>query len=338
MNNNKAKKSASIKILPENLPPSIDVNFLFGDDKDLAKAAKAIHKACLETGFFYIRNLNSHLTANNELLATMKKFFSLPDNSPLKQSINTTGRRTNNSYGWMPKFQEPAYQPGTLAHVESFDCGRRRKIKENKNFRESRWPEIPQFREIVRKGWDEYTQIGIAVLRAISLNLHQDMNFLVQRCDAQDLSTMRLLHYPPKTKLVSKVKNVGISAHKDFECMTLISQTHPGLELKDINGNWCHAPNGNDQIVVMLGEMLERWTNGFYQATEHRVKNNNWRRYSTVMFFGVNDDVIIEPMNQFITKENPPNYLPIKQRKHINSMLGYAEKNRDELQKLNDLL
>ena len=56
------------------------------------------------------------------------------------------------------------------------------------------------------------------------------------------------------------------------------------------------------------------------------------------MFFGVNDDVIIEPMNQFITKENPPNYLPIKQRKHINSMLGYAEKNRDELQKLNDLL
>ena len=120
--------------------------------------------------------------------------------------------------------------------------------------------------------------------------------------------------------------------------MTLISQTHPGLELKDINGNWCHAPNGNDQIVVMLGEMLERWTNGFYQATEHRVKNNNWRRYSAVMFFGVNDDVIIEPINQFITKENPSNYLPIKQRKHINSMLGYAEKNRDELQKLNDLL
>ena len=95
----------------------------------------------------------------------------------------------------MPKFQEPAYQPGTLAHVESFDCGRRKKIKENKDFRESRWPDIPQFREIARKVWDEYTQIGMAVLRAISLNLHQDMNFLVRRCDSQDLSTMRLLHY-----------------------------------------------------------------------------------------------------------------------------------------------
>ena len=134
-NNNKSKQSESIENLPKNLPPSIDVNLLFGDDKDLAKAAKAIHKACLETGFFCIRNLNSHSTATNELLTTMKRFFSLPDNSPLKQSINTTG--TNNSYGWMPKFQEPAYPPGTQAQVESFDCGRRRKIKENKDFRES---------------------------------------------------------------------------------------------------------------------------------------------------------------------------------------------------------
>ena len=78
-NNNKSKKSESIQNLPKNLLPSIDVSLLFGNDKNLAKAAKAIHKACLKTGFFCIRNLNSHLTVSNELLATMKKFFSLPD-------------------------------------------------------------------------------------------------------------------------------------------------------------------------------------------------------------------------------------------------------------------
>jgi isopenicillin N synthase-like dioxygenase len=259
----------------------------------------------------------------------MRRFFALSDDDPGKQAINVTNKENTN--GWMPMFQEPAYQPGTLAHVESFDCGHERLDEPQSGYATNRWPDIPGFRENVLNARDELTGSGMAVLRALAEAMQLDASFFADRCNTHELSTMRLLHYPANNDDVDLNANVGIAAHTDFECITLLSQTAPGLELMNRDGNWVDAPASDDRLIVLLGDMIERWTNGIFKATGHRVRCRDWQRFSVVLFFGVNDDVVVAPQNQFISHNRPAQFPPIGQKDHSREQLQAAEDNRQKL-------
>ena len=61
-----------------------------------------------------------------------------------------------------------------------------------------------------------------------------------------------------------------------------------------------------DTIVVNLGVALEAWTNGFYRATRHRVRNSTTReRLSTVFSIGPTIDCVIEPLDSELIKDLP---------------------------------
>ncbi|NOX69273.1 MAG: isopenicillin N synthase family oxygenase [Gammaproteobacteria bacterium] len=309
--------------------PGIDASLLLGDRSERTRAAEQIRAACSDSGFFCIDNLLAHSAANRKLLAQMQHFFDLPDTDPRKQAIEATGQA--NTYGWMPMFQEPAYQPGTVAHLESFDCGRPRRSAADPNWTPNSWPAIPGFRDDVRAVWEAFTTIGMATLQALAESFELETDFFAKRCDTQDLSTMRLLHYPAHTPSAEETANVGIAAHTDFECMTLISQTAAGLELMDANGDWYDAPANEDRLVVMPGDMLERWTNGACRATGHRVRTRGWKRYSVVLFFAVNDDVTVVPHEQFVASGALEKYAAVTQRDHSQARLREAARNRDAL-------
>ncbi len=309
--------------------PFIDVNHLQRNSIKYKETVQKIKVASVNPGFFYLDNLPEN---KKKLLNTAKShmdnLFSLEDTDPIKQEINTTGSK--NSYGWMPMFQEPAYKAGTLAHVESFDFGRKSKENESPNHNNNRWPKIVNFKKDIRSTWDEYTNLGMLSLNAINDGLGLPRKFLTKNCASQDLSTMRLLNYPLVDVSLINKDNVGISAHTDFECMTLISQTAPGLEVMSSDNQWYKASADDKQILVIFGKMMEVWTNGHIKATKHRVQNREWQRYSIVMFFGANDNLIIEPLDQFI-KDGNKRYPPIKQREHIDNEIKRAVENRDNL-------
>lgn len=308
--------------------PTIDFNHLQESSSNYEQAIEDIKSFAHNPGFFCLENLPPKNKINLDLTHKhMENFFSYDDNHRIKQDINVSGK--DNSYGWMPIFQEPAYEEGTTAHVESFDFGRPRKAVESKNYNRNYWPALDNFKKDVRSTWDNYTNIGMLTLKAISRSLELPTNFLSDRCNTQDLSTMRLLHYPAMLKKLMTKEDVGISAHTDFECITLISQTAPGLELLSRNNTWFEASSDNKKIVVIIGKMLEIWTNGHLKATKHRVNNREWQRYSTVLFFGVNDQIIIKPLDQFVKNNGLSHYDAITQREHIENEISKAEKNRD---------
>ena len=300
-----------------------------GSRSDRTRAAEQIRKACLDTGFFCVDNLLARSDAHRKLLAQMRHFFNLPDTDACKQAIVVTGQA--NTYGWMPMFQEPAYQPGTIAHLESFDCGRPQRAEIDPGRTPNRWPAIAGFRDDVHAVWEELTTIGMATLTALAEAFELETNFFTQRCNTQDLSTLRLLHYPAHTPSAAETANVGIAAHTDFECITLISQSAPGLELMDSHGDWYDAPTDDARLVVILGDMFERWTNGACRATGHRVRTRGWQRYSIVLFFGVNDDLTVEPQDQFVAAGETAKYAAITQREHSEARLREAGKNREAL-------
>ncbi len=306
--------------------PGVDVRLLDAATDERRAALACIREACFETGFFCLDNLLPRSDCYRRVLRRMRHFFSLSDDDPRKRAIDVTGQENTN--GWMPLFQEPAYQPGTLAHLESFDCGPPGRVEPS---RPNRWPPIRGFRNDIERLWDELSGAGWTVLRAVAEVLELETEFLVDRCRTQQHSTMRLLHYPPEHDAgAPDAANVGIAAHTDFECITFIVQTAPGLELMDVHGDWYDAPAGDDRVVVLLGDMLERWTNGALKATGHRVRQRPFERYSVVLFFAVDDDVEVAPLDSFVTADSPARFEPIGQREHTRAELERAELNRDE--------
>jgi len=121
---------------------------------------------------------------------------------------------------------------------------------------------------------------------------------------------MRALHYPPQTGPIDK-QVIGIGAHTDFECFTILWQ-QPGiqaLQVRNTRDEWVDAPPIPGTLVINLGDQFARWTNDIFKSTVHRAANRSGaRRYSIPLFFGTDYGVPLEPIASCVSVERPPRY------------------------------
>lgn len=274
-----------------------------------------IRTACRESGFFCIQPDPAQQTSIARTLHRMQEFFAIDDQDPRKQEV----RQDDSRQGWQPRYSEPAYQPGTISSLEAFDLG----LTEINGT--DRWPPLSGFREDVSACWSEFLVLADNVLEVLALAAEIEADFFVTRCSSRELNSMRLLHYTEDLQ-PHRDEGVGIAAHTDFECITLIYQSAPGLELRNTHGDWFDAPVGDDRIIVLLDDMLERWTNGFFKATGHRVRETEEKRFSIVMFNAVNPEITVEPLAEFVSPSCPANYKPVTQAEHLDEEIQRAEK------------
>ncbi len=300
--------------------PCITADDLIGGNGD--HVVELVRSACLETGFFYIDLTESQRNSIEAALVQMERFFALDDDDNRKQSVRQGNQRDT---GWVPKYTEPAYQPGTVSSLEAFDFD----LNNVSSSHDDDWPKLPGFRSGLMRCWNDYVGLGHSILAVIARAAGMPASFLQDNCDSHTLSNMRLLNYAPETVQVDR--SVGIAAHTDFECITLLYQTAGGLELLDVNGEWLDAPVEDGRIVVMLDDMLERWTNGVFKATGHRVRSTDEQRYSIVMFVAANEDIDIGPLPQFVTMDAPARYALISQEQHIENEMQRAKDNAAEI-------
>lgn len=123
---------------------------------------------------------------------------------------------------------------------------------------------------------------------------------------------LRILHYPP---LDSEVEPgaVRAAAHEDINLITLLpAATEPGLEVKDLNGDWYRVPCEPGDIVVNAGDMLQLATGGYFKSTTHRVVNPvgehaSRSRYSIPLFFHPRSDVVLRQgiFNHYMSESGP---------------------------------
>jgi isopenicillin N synthase-like dioxygenase len=79
-------------------------------------------------------------------------------------------------------------------------------------------------------------------------------------------------------------------------------------------GEWIDAPPVPGALVVNIGDMLEYWSAGRFVATSHRVRKVAEERYSFPLFFALDYDVELRPLNN---REGPDDLGPIRTGEHL---------------------
>lgn len=100
-----------------------------------------------------------------------------------------------------------------------------------------------------------------------------------------------------------------VSAHSDTGLLTLLaygSSGMRGLELRDPSGSWLHVEDGSlpeGALLLNVGDMLHRLTNGRFLSTPHRVVERGGdregarkARMALIFFFAPAYDALLEPV------------------------------------------
>ena len=106
---------------------------------------------------------------------------------------------------------------------------------------------------------------------------------------------LRVLHYPPLTGAEPR-DAVWAAAHEDINLITVLPSSNvSGLQVQAVDGSWLDVPDGDDKLVVNIGDMLQEASGGYYPSTTHRVVNpasiSNESRMSLPLFLHPRPDV-----------------------------------------------
>lgn len=238
-----------------------------------------------------------------------EQFFALPADTKMKYHVPGSG----GARGYTPFKVETAKDSRFPDLKEFWHVGR--EIARDSKFADvmppNLWPEeVPQFKPCGYGLYEALDQLGTRVLRALALHIGLPENYFEDKTD-QGNSILRPIHYPPITE--ENIPNVRAGAHEDINFITLlVGASAEGLEVLS-EGQWLPITTEGDAIVVNIGDMLQRLTNHVYPSTSHRVvnpQNENARkpRYSVPFFLHPNPDVVLDPLPECVTPDNPSRY------------------------------
>jgi isopenicillin N synthase-like dioxygenase len=100
----------------------------------------------------------------------------------------------------------------------------------------------------------------------------------------------------------------AMTAHVDHAVLTILIQDEPGLEVLDVEGKWIDVPMMPGAMFVFLGDYMERWTNGAYRATPHRVREVSRNRMSLQYKHKPSYATVVSPLRPFVNEDHPARY------------------------------
>lgn len=289
--------------------PVVDLGPMQGAG-DTAEMAQGIHAALANIGFMYVRNHGVDDALLRRAFAAAEAFFALPEADKMALHITQSGEAL---HGYTELFGENTDPTRTRDLKEIFDLGRMPANGVTRPFfGPTPWPPaMPEFCDAMMG----YHMALLALARrlmgaiALSLDLPEDhFNAVMQ----EPVAIQRVLHYPPQDR-VSDDSLIGIGAHTDYGCLTILAQDDVGgLQVMNRDGAWIEAPPIPGTFIINIGDILQRLTNDVYLANLHRVINVTGReRYSIPFFFDVDFDTVFTPLPGCVNAKNPAKYGPV---------------------------
>jgi isopenicillin N synthase-like dioxygenase len=304
--------------------PLVDLDqFVNGDQNSRTAFIKELGDAFHNVGFVGVVNHHVPQDLIDNFYRASKEFFSLPVAIKRKYEVEgLAGQRGYTSYG-----KEHAKQSQVADLKEFYQIGQY--VSADHPLKEE-YPDNPYVDEI--EGFSQYSEelyksfevAGSHLLKAIALHLSLEETYFDDKIHDGN-SILRTIHYPPITEEPKTA--IRAEQHEDINLITLlVGASAGGLQLLNSEGVWLDIVPQDNEIVINVGDMLQRLTNNYLKSTTHRVINppkEQWHvpRLSIPFFLHPKSEVRLDCLASTVTEENPLQYEPISAGEYLNERL-----------------
>ncbi len=298
--------------------PVLDLGpYLSGQDGALDRVAAQLRHAQENVGFYFVVNHGVPKELIRNAYGAIRSFFALPATEkrklamnaqrsgyvPPKSSVYVTSTVNRNT---KPDLNEVVIYTREHADVAEHVAAGRSFHGPNP------WPDedlVPGFRAAMIAYYDAIEALGFRMLAVYARALDLPAGYF-DPYFTEPMWTTRNAFYPGSPD--AEDNQFGISPHRDHGFMTLLPLSdEPGLQIQGPDGSWIAAEQVENAIIINTGEFMNRWTNGRFIATPHRVTPPRNDRYSIAFFFNPTWNTEAVPLETCTDPDNPPQFEPI---------------------------
>ncbi len=304
--------------------PVVDLSkFVNGNAEEKSEFVKELGRAFHEIGFVGVVNHGIPKQLIEDFYTSSKNFFSLPEATKYQYEVpGLAGQRGYTSFG-----KEHAKQSTVGDLKEFYQIGQT--VIDGDQIK-SEYPDnvmVKEESEFTRLGdvlYKEFEKSGAHLLKAISIYLNLGDDFFDTKIKNGN-SILRAIHYPPIT--MAPASAIRAEQHEDINLITLlVGASAGGLELLNMDNEWMPITPEEDEIVINVGDMLQRLTNNYLKSTTHRVVNppkEEWHkpRLSIPFFLHPRSTMDLTCLESCVTEERPLNYDSITAGEYLNERL-----------------
>lgn len=309
-----------------NIPRLDLVEYTRGSAAQRHQFSQDIGRAFTETGFVTITNHGMDNALITELYEVVQAFFALPEADKKQYEIPAlAGQR-----GYTAKGKEKAKDAKTPDLKEFWQRGQ---TVVGETLSKTNYPdnvdvhEIARFDTVTGEVYRKLETIGRELLKAIAVYLGLAAGYFESKVHNGN-SILRAIHYFPidnPARLPADAVRAG--AHEDINLITLlIGASADGLEVLTREGTWYPVKAHGEDIVVNVGDMLQRLTNNVLKSTTHRVVNPppelmKTSRYSVPFFLHPKASMSLAALASCIDGDHPKAYPDITAGEYLNERL-----------------
>lgn len=304
--------------------PTVDLSqFTQGDAAQREAFVRDLGKAFHEVGFVAVVNHGIPKSLVDGFYSNSRSFFDLPEDIKRKYEIaGLAGQRGYTSFG-----KEHAKQSKVADLKEFFQIGQqvpadhplKPQYPDNVSVAEK-----PEFAQMGRDLYQSFERAGSQLLEAIAIHLDLDKDYF-NHYITDGNSILRSIFYPPITH--EPASAIRAEQHEDINLITLlVGASAGGLQLLNSDDEWVAIMPEADEIVINVGDMLQRLTNNYLKSTTHRVVNpprEEWHlpRLSIPFFLHPVSSMDLTCLDTCVTADNPLQYESITAGAYLDERL-----------------
>ncbi len=307
--------------------PTVDLNHYINGTKDQRMAfVKALGDSFSTIGFAIVNNHGVPDDVISGAYLAFKNFFDLPDEVKSQyEDPALAGQR-----GYTSRGKEHAKHSHVGDLKEFFHIGQ---IVEDDDPVKEQYPdnifveELPEVEEYGVKLFQALERSGKHLLRAVAQYLDLEIPYFDDKIHHGN-SILRPIHYYGIEDPYNVPEGaVRAAEHEDINLITLlIGASAEGLQVRNTAGSWIPANPEPHQIVINVGDMLQRLTNDRLKSTTHRVVNPpvekmHEPRYSMPFFLHPRPNMDLTCFESCIDETHPKKYTDMTAGEYLNQRL-----------------
>ncbi len=290
--------------------PMVSLTDFSRDPSKKAAFVQALGKAYEECGFVAVKDHGIPDELIGSLYEHVRAFFALsPEKKRQYEIPGLAGQRGYTSFGKEhakgspdPDLKEFFQFGQTVTDGDPIAAEYRGNIQVG---------EITPFTPTLTRAFAAFERSGKVLLKAIALYLGLPEEYFEPHVHNGN-SILRAIHYPPIT--AEPKSAIRAEQHEDINLITLlVGASADGLQILSKQDEWVPVTSLPEQIVVNVGDMLQRLTNNKLRSTTHRVVNpprEKWAgsRYSIPFFLHPKSNMSLACLESCLDAAHPKSY------------------------------